>query len=316
MSHSGSAPLQGSPVRLHTSRIMLEVSLAMVPGLVVMATEFGARVFLHVATALVAALVAEVSCLRLRRQSAAALRDGSAVVTALLIAAAVPPAASPGITALAAAIAIGLGKQVFGGLGRNLFNPAMVGYAMVLVSFPASFALWSTTPDSAVNTSIDATTGATLLDVLKHDHGHTLSELASHPAFGHFGAAGFEDAGIAFLAGGLFLAWRRHIAWRVPASLLLTVGLITVFLWDGGGSDSSGTPMQQWFAGGLMLAAFFIATDPVTHPRSRRGQWLFGGIAGTVIMLIRAEGSFPDGIAFAILFANSCTPWLERRLAG
>lgn len=292
-----------------TPVIMRDVCLALLPGIGTLALVYGPRVLLHVTVAMAFALATETTCLRLRgrtwRDACDAPRDGSAAVTALLIAAAIPPAASLLISATASIFAVGLGKHAFGGLGQNLFNPAMVGYAIVLVSFPSAFALWPAAPD--------ALTGATMLDVLKHDHGQTLAELARLPAFGDIGAAGFETAALAFLGGGLFLAWRRHIAWRIPVSLLLTVGVITVLLWDGGGSDSLGTPLQQWFAGGLLLAAFFVATDPVTHPRSIRAQWLFGIIAGATIMAVRAGGSFPDGIAFAILLANACTPWLDRR---
>lgn len=295
--------------RTTTPVIMREVCLALSPGLGILCLVYGPRVLSHAAVALALALATEVICLRLRgrswRDSCGQPKDGSAAVTALLIAVAVPPAASPAISGLAATLAIGLGKHAFGGLGKNLFNPAMVGYTVVLVSFPSAFALWPAAPD--------ALTGATLLDVLKHDRGQTLAELADHPAFGDIGAAGFETPALAFLAGGLYLAWRQYIAWRIPASLLLTVAVITVLLWDGGGSGSLGTPLQQWFAGGLLLAAFFVATDPVTHPRSARGQWLFGIIAGATIMAVRAGGSFPDGIAFAILLANACTPWLDRR---
>ncbi len=288
---------------------MRDVSLALLPGLAIFAVTYGPRVFLHLATACAMAVIAEIACLRFRgitwTEAASQPKDGSALVTALLIAAAVPPAASPLITGLAALFAIGLGKHAFGGLGQNLFNPAMVGYTVVLVSFPAAFALWPA--------GLDGATGATMLDVFKHDDGRTLAELAGHPALGEIGAAGFEDAAIGYLVGGLFLLWRGHIAWRIPVGVLLVVALITVFLWDGGGSQSLGTPLQQWFTGGLMLAAFFVATDPVTHPRSRRGQWAFGAMVGAIIMAIRAGGSYPDGIAFAILLGNAVTPWLDRR---
>jgi len=295
--------------RMTTSRIMCEVILALIPGFAVFAVLYGPRVPIHVALACLAAITTELICLRLRgetwRSAVQVLRDGSAVVTALLIVAAVPPAAAFGISILAAVIAIGLAKHAFGGLGRNLFNSAMTGYAMVLVSFPAAFSLWPANPDGL--------TGATMLDVLKHDAGRTLSEFTGHPAFGDYGAAGFELMALAWLAGGLYLLWRGLIAWRIPVGLLITVAVIAVLLWDGGGSESLGTPLQQWFAGGLILAAFFIATDPVTHPRSKQAQWCFGFIVGVVVMMVRAGGSFPDGIAFGVLLANAFTPWLDRR---
>lgn len=291
--------------RRSTREIMVWVAAALMPALLTSGYWFGWQVLTQASVAVAAALLTELICLRLRNVPMNALGDGSAVVTALLIALALPPATPLGVTVCAAVIAIGLGKHAFGGLGQNLFNPAMVGYAMVLVSFPAALATW---PVQA-----DALSGATLLEMIKHDHGRTLGELQLDPVFGHTGAWGFEWIGVAALGGGVLLLARGLLAWRVSVGVLATCGLLTVALHDSGSSDSLGTPIQQWFSGGLILAAFFVATDPVTHPRSHTAQWLFAAVIGSTIMVIRGFGNYPDGIAFAILLGNACTPWLDRR---
>ena len=318
-----------------TRTVMLWVIAALLPALATSSWWFGGKVLLHAMVSVVVALTTEFICLTLRRADTHTMTDGSAVVTALLIALAIPPATSLGITACAAAFAIGLGKHAYGGLGQNPFNPAMVGYAIVLVSFPAELSTWPTSI-SATSTaskstsaiqdwtttaaqmpaspeSTDTLTGATLLDVMKHDHGRTLAELANDPAFGVYGAWGFEWVALAALAGGLVLLYKGFAAWRVSIGILLSTGLLAVVMHDGGSSNSLGTPLQQWLSGGLILAAFFVATDPVSHPRSATAQWCYAAIIGSMIMAIRGHGNYPDGIAFAILLGNACTPWLDRR---
>ena len=284
---------------------MVWVTVALMPALVTSGYWFGWQVLTQAGVAVAATLMTELICLRLRGAPMVALGDGSAVVTALLIALALPPATPLGVTVGAAVLAISLGKHAFGGLGQNLFNPAMVGYAVVLVSFPAALATWPLPADTL--------SGATLLEVIKHDHGRTLAELRLDPASGRTGAYGFEWVGVAALAGGVLLLMRGLIAWRVSVGVLVTCGLLAVVLHDSGSSNSMGTPIQQWFSGGLMLAAFFVATDPVSHPRSHIAQWLFACVVGSTIMAIRGFGNYPDGIAFAILLGNACTPWLDRR---
>jgi len=291
--------------RRSTRDIMVWVVAALMPALLTSGYWFGWQILTQAGIAVATALMTELICLRLRGAPINAVGDGSAVVTALLITMALPPTTPPGVTVCATVLAISLGKHAFGGLGQNLFNPAMVGYAMVLVSFPAALVTW---PVPA-----DAVSGATLLEVIKHDHGRTLAELQRDPVFGDFGAWGFEWIALAALAGGVLLLARGLLAWRVSVGVLVTCGLLAVVLHDSGSSDSLGTPIQHWLSGGLILAAFFVATDPVTHPRSHTAQWLFALVVGCTIMAIRGFGNFPDGIAFAILLGNACTPWLDRR---
>jgi len=202
----------------------------------------------------------------------------------------------------AAGMAVILAKQLYGGIGKNVFNPAMVGYAAALVAFPAHFADW------------DALTGATALDVFGFRGGAAVAEVWRQPAFGIVGARGFEIVNAAALAGGLYLCATRIANWRMPVAVLGALGACAVIGYDNGSSASLGSPLFHWFSGGTMIAAFFIATDPVTAPSSARAQWIFGVAIGVLIYCIRSFGGYPDGIAFAVLLANLAAPALDKMM--
>lgn len=298
--------------------IQWQVCLALTPGALVLTWLFGLGVIQNLAVAIAASLATEALSISLagnHQQVRARLADGSAVLTAMLIALALPPGCSVSVVAIACAIALGLGKHAYGGIGQNLFNPAMVGYAAVLVSFPAALATWPPV-DQELALQVDGVSGATILSSLTNERGTTLAELAAGDyGLGQFGGLGVEWAALAFAATGLVLAARRTLAWRVPAGMLLILTIAGFIGFDGGSSNSLGSPMIHLFSGGTMLAAFFVATDPVTHPSSARGQWLFGILVGLLTYLIRSYAAYPDGIAFAVLLANCATPWLNRTLA-
>ena len=280
-----------------TERVMWHVTAALVPACVASAIVFGADFLLHVVAALVAGSLADNLTAWLKREAPVWCRDPSTPVTCLLIALAIPPSAPIWICVPAVAVALLLAKEAFGGLGRNLFNPAMVGYAVILVSYPVMMTMLRETP-------IDATTGATALELLRADGGATLAERTAGPAFGHWGAIDHEWVNVAALAGGLYLLARGLIGWPIPVGVLLGIGVAAIVFYDGGSSESIGTPLQHWFSGASMLAAFFIATDPVTAPTLTRDQWLFAFAIGVLIVAIRAFGTYPDGVAFAVLLAN------------
>lgn len=284
-----------------TSRgVMLRVGAALVPVAIAATWCFGWGVVTNLAIALAAGMALEVAWLWLRHRSPAAAADGSAPVTCALIALAVPPGLHAGILIFAVAVAVVLAKHLYGGLGRNVFNPAMAGYAAALVAYPASFGDW------------DALTGATALDALRYRDGATVAEVWPQAAFGTIGGRGFEIVnGVALLCGG-WLCATRIASWRCPVALLGSLGACAALGYDGGSSASLGSPLFHWFAGGTMLAAFFIATDPVTAPAAAPAQWLFGALIGIVIYVIRAFGAWPDGIAFAVLFGNLAAPALDR----
>lgn len=289
-----------------TEALMFRVVIALVPCIAVACWAFGVRVLLQCGAALAAGAAVEAACRAIRRQPVRPLADGATPVTCLLIGLALPPQAPLWIAAVAAVIGIGLAREVYGGLGRNVFNPAMAGYAAVLVAWPQALS-W-----------VDAETGATALDALRFRGAVTTDEAMSEAAFGVMGARGFEWVNAAALAGGLYLVATRVIHWRIPAAVLAGVALPALALYDGGSSASLGSPLFHCFAGATMLGAFFIATDPVTAPRGAGHQWLFGLGIGAVTFLIRVSGAYPDGLAFAVLLGNLAAPALDtlRRDAG
>lgn len=307
--------------RLRTS--MSLVLLACVPGLLVLFWLQGWGLLLNLLLCASVALLCEALLLALRAQPvSSALNDGSALVTAVLLAAALPALAPWWLPVVAASVAIGIGKQAFGGVGRNLFNPAMVGYAFVLLSFPLQMNHWPGPAPGLLDSlqqvfagggQIDAWARPTLLDGLRHNRSLTIEELfASHPGFGSIGGRGSEWANLAFLVGGLFLLQRKVISWHAPLGLLAGLSLFSLLGWNGSGSDSNGSPLLHLFSGSTMMAAFFIATEPVSGPRHEWARLLFGLGAGLLIYLIRTWGSYPDGTAFAILLMNLMAPSLER----
>ena len=284
-----------------TSRgVMLRVGVALVPAAAAATWCFGAGVLANLAIAIAAGMALEAAWVWLRHRSLAAATDGSAPVTCALIALAAPPSLALGPLLFAVAVAVLLAKHLYGGLGRNVFNPAMVGYAAALVAYPTPFGDW------------DALTGATALDAMRFRDGATVAEAWGNDAFGAIGGRGFEIVNAAALLGGVWLCAVRVANWRFPAGVLASLGACAALGYDGGSSGSLGSPLFHWFAGGTMLAAFFIATDPVTAPATPAAQWLFGILIGAVIFVIRAFGAWPDGIAFAVLFGNLAAPALDR----
>ena len=287
-----------------TPAVMDRVLIALVPAVGAAVWAFGPLVLAQCAVALLAGAVFESACLGVRKRAIRPFADRSTPVTCLLIAIGIPPTAPLWIVVIAVGFAVVLAKELYGGLGRNVFNPAMAGYAAVLVAYPQALAY------------IDATTGATALDALRFRGGATVADAAEGPAFGLVGSTGFELVNTAALIGGLYLLLIRVVHWRIPLAVLLGIGLPAAALYDSGSSASLGSPLFHWFAGASMLAAFFIATDPVTAPRRAGHQWLFGLGIGALVFVIRSTGSYPDGVAFAVLLGNLATPVLDRLDAG
>lgn len=322
--------LQG-PASFDVARSMRLVLLACLPGALALLWFNGWGVLLQLSIAAASALACEALVRRLREQPSpraeealfgiAPLAEGGALVSAVLLGLALPASTPWWLTASASAFAILFGKSLWGGFGHNPLNPAMLGYAFALIAFPAPMSQWPQPGEwnglSLLQivgaTPADGWSGATLLDVLKHNDRLTQAELfATHPAFGHVGGRGGEGVNLAFLLGGLLLLQRRVIAWRVPAGMLGALFVIALLCWNGSGSDSNGSPLLHLFSGASMLGAFFIATEPVSGARSPRGQWAFGIGVGLLTYAIRTWGNSPDGLAFAVLAMNLAVPALER----
>ena len=290
-------------------RVMFQVLAALLPVLAVQVHLFGLRPLLLVAVAAIVALACEALALRLRQRSMRPyLRDGSVLVTAALLVLAVPPSLPLWHLVLGVAVAVLLAKHAYGGLGQNPFNPAMVGYAVLLVSFPLEMTRWP-----APGGEWDAMTGATALDTLRTSlrQSYTMREIQAGPAFGYFGAVGGEWINLAALVGGVYLLVRRIVRWHIPVAMLagIAVPAALFHLFDPGAHASASFHLA---AGATMLGAFFIATDPVSAATSDRGRLIYGAGIGLLTWVIRTWGGFPDGVAFAVLIMNLAVPLIDR----
>lgn len=308
-----------------TQQVMLQVLLATVPGILALTWLFGAGTLFNLAWACLCALGFEAALLAARKRPIAFfLKDYSALVTAVLLALALPPYSPWWLTLVACGFAIGFGKQLYGGLGQNPFNPAMVGYVVVLISFPVDMTSWPAPHGVAtldglkhilgIDSLPDGWAQATALDALKVNKSLTIDELhASNPAFGHFGGAGSEAVNLAFLAGGLYLLHKRLITWHAPLGMLAALFVMSLLFWNGSGSDSNGSPLFHLLTGATMLGAFFIVTDPVSGATTPRGKLIFAACIALIAWLIRSFGVYPEGIAFAVLLMNICVPFIDMK---
>lgn len=306
-----------------TQQIMLHVLLATVPGVIALTWLFGFGTLINLIWASACALGFEALILTLRKRPVGFfLKDYSALVTAVLLALALPPYAPWWLTLIATGFAISFGKQLYGGLGQNPFNPAMVGYVVVLVSFPVEMTTWPAPhmigPLDAFQQIFgtanlpDGWSQATALDALKINKSLTIEELwAQSPAFGRFGGAGAEVVNIAFLLGGIYLLRKRLFTWHAPVGMLAALAIMSLVFWNGSGSDSHGSPLFHLLSGATMLGAFFIVTDPVSGATSNLGRLLFGIGVGVLVYVIRAWGGYPDGVAFGVLLMNLAAPTID-----
>jgi len=312
------------PLDERLRQAMGRVLLATLPGVLALMWVYGWGVIFNLLLSGLTALAVEALVLRLRRRPLKpALCDGSALVSATLLAVALPAYCPWWLTVTATACALLFGKHVWGGVGSNPFNPAMLGYALVLLAFPQHMSQWPTLHGLGLGDGLrhvagialapDEWAGATALDSLKINRSLTIDELfASDPAFGRWGGRGVEWVNLAFLAGGLFLLQQRVFSWHAPVGMLVSLFTVSLLCWNGSGSDSHGSPLFHLLTGATMLGAFFIVTEPVSGARAPLARLLFGAGAGLLVYLIRAWGGFPDGVAFAVLLMNLGVPALDR----
>jgi electron transport complex protein RnfD len=302
--------------------------IACLPGLFAQTIFFGWGNLINVIWCITLALGAEAAILKMREKPIRFfLKDNTAAVTGLLLGLALPPLLPWWVSAVAVFSAIIMAKQLYGGLGSNPFNPAMVGYALVLISFPVAMTTNWAAPNglasapgltdtlgaifSGKQTAIDAFTMATPLDVYKHEIGARIAtEVRQHPAFGGGIAKGWEWVNLAFLAGGIGLIYLRIITWHIPVSFLAALALMSLAL--GSNPDQYAPISLHLLAGGTMLGAFFIATDPVSAATSHQGKLIYGAGIGILIYLIRTWGSYPDAVAFAVLLMNFTVPFIDH----
>ena len=312
------------PLDERLRQAMGRVLLATLPGVLALMWVYGWGVIFNLLLSGLTALAVEALVLRLRRRPLKpALGDGSALVSATLLAVALPAYSPWWLTVTATACALLFGKHVWGGVGSNPFNPAMLGYALVLLAFPQHMSQWPTLHGIGLGDGLrhvagiaqapDGWAGATALDSLQINRSLTIDELfASDPTFGRWGGRGVEWVNLAFLAGGLFLLQQRVFSWHAPVGMLVSLFTVSLLCWNGSGSDSHGSPLFHLLTGATMLGAFFIVTEPVSGARTPLARLLFGAGAGLLVYLIRTWGGFPDGVAFAVLLMNLGVPALDR----
>ncbi len=323
------------------SMIMLKVLLALVPAIIAYVWVFGGGILITLVLASATALASEALVLKWRnRPIKPFLLDGSALLTAWLLALSLPPLSPWWLVVVGTAFAIVVAKQLYGGLGYNPFNPAMVGYAVLLISFPVLMTHWPAPLELAdiklsfaeqaqyifgsvlpAGMQLDAVSMATPLDYLKTQltlH-HQVQEISTSGQFGYLGAKGTELVVIAYLLGGLYLLQQRIISWHLPTAFLVVLSAMSGAFYLADASQFA-NPTFHLFTGASMLGAFFIITDPVSGPTTPRGKLFFAAGVAVLTYLIRVYGGYPDGVAFSVLLMNMCVPlidaWTQPRVFG
>ena len=310
------------------SQVMTQVCIALVPGIAAYAWLVGPAILVQLVIATLAALLAETAMLRIQKKPLTIfLSDGSAVVTAWLIALTFPPLAPWWLVAIGTVFAIVVAKHLYGGLGQNPFNPAMVAFAVCIVSFPALMSQWPSVGLQlplldqinvilGLAPRVDALSSATPLDAMKTalKLGEGMQDvpalLANQDIYGNFAGRGWEWVAIGYLLGGLWMWQRKLITWHVPVSFIGAMTLLSGGLWLVNPAQYA-SPLFHLLSGGAMLGAFFIATDPVSGCTTPRGKLIFGAGAGLLAYIIRVFGGYPDGVAFAVLLMNLCVPVID-----
>jgi len=310
------------------SQVMIQVCVALIPGIAAYAWLVGPAILVQLVIATLAALAAEAVMLHLQKKPQALfLSDGSAIVTAWLIALTFPPLAPWWLVFTGTVFAIVVAKHLYGGLGQNPFNPAMVAFAVCIVAFPALMSQW---PNLSLELPfvdqvnvilglaprVDALSGATPLDAMKtalklgDGSVNVVQLLANQDIYGNFAGRGWEWVAAGYLLGGLWLWQRKLITWHVPVAFIGALLVISGALWLYQPTQFA-SPLFHLFSGGSMIGAFFIATDPVSGCTTPRGKLIFGAGAGLLAYIIRVFGGYPDGVAFAVLLMNLCAPVID-----
>jgi electron transport complex protein RnfD len=311
---SASPHLKG---RDSVATIMWNVVAALVPLVVASAWFFGASALLVVLASVTGAVATEHFVGR-----RGTIADGSAAITGILLGLTLPAGIPLWMAVLGGAFAIGVGKLLFGGLGYNIFNPALLGRAFLMAAFPVALTTWPKAGTGgfwalrgdnfalpfAAARHTDAVTAATPLGLFKFEHQLTG---ASSLFFGNVGGSIGETSALLILICGAYLALRRYLDWRIPASVLGTVALLQGALHLANGARYA-SPVFALFSGGLMLGAVFMATDMVTAPVTKLGRWVFGATIGLTVVVIRSWGGLPEGVMYAILLANALVPFINK----
>ncbi|WP_416176536.1 RnfABCDGE type electron transport complex subunit D [Clostridium sp.] len=293
------------------SKIMWSVNIALAPAAIFGVYHFGMPAFKIIVTSIIAAILSEVFVEKVRHKPIS-IKDGSAFLTGLLLAMSVSPKLPPYMIAVGSFIAIVIVKQSMGGLGHNVFNPAHIGRAALMASWPAAMTTWT-----KMTTSVDVVSSATPLGILKMQGYSKLVETFGNTGnmykallIGNRNGCIGETSTILLVLGGVYLIYKHYINWQVPVVMIGTVGILT---WIFGSSGAfTGDPIFHMMAGGLIIGSFFMATDMVTIPITVKGQIIFAIGAGMLTTLIRLKGGYPEGVCYSILLMNAATPLIDR----
>ena len=301
------------------SKIMFGVVIAMIPAMLVSFLFFGLGAIKVTMIAIISCLLFEYLIQRFMLKQKPSLTDGSALVTGMLLAFNLPSNFPCWMVIIGSLVAIGIGKMTFGGLGHNPFNPALVGRVFLLISFPVQMTTWP--KPMLLNFSLasfDGVSGATALGIIKEGlkNGQSISELLKEiPSLtqmflGQMGGSLGEVSAIALILGGLYMLKRKIITWHIPVSFVGSALILSGILWLCN-ANSYADPIFHLFSGGLLLGAIFMATDMVTSPMTPLGMLVFGLGCGVLTIIIRTFGAYPEGVSFAILIMNACTPLIN-----
>lgn len=300
-----------------SKKLMYDVLIALIPAFLVSIYVFGLGALLTTSVAIISCMVFEYVIQKFLLKTEITITDGSALITGVLLAFNLPSSLPIWMVVIGCFVAIGVAKLSFGGLGYNIFNPALVGRVFLLVSFPVQMTLWPT-PVENNTTLADAVTGATPLGIIKEDllYGSTMSEISAKiPAtldllLGFTGGSLGEMSALALLLGGLYLIIRKVITWHIPVVMLVTMALFTGVFWfiD---PEHYANPMIHLLSGGALLGAFYMATDLVTSPMTKKGMVVFAIGIGLITVVIRLFGAYPEGVSFGILIMNAFVPLIN-----
>lgn len=341
---SASSPMQHG--KQSTGSLMLQVIAACIPGVFIATWFFGFGILINIALASAFAICLEASVLTIRQRDVRLhLGDNSALVTAVLFGIAIPPGSPWWLVLIGITFAIVVAKHLYGGLGQNPFNPAMCGYLLLLLSFPLQMTTWHIPSDSLIDLqsfspiswpgfqqsvllslpfiASDQNAMTELIDGLAMATPLTEYKMAGNSALlaaqesglsllARESETGWELVNAGYLIGGLFLLYRRIISWHIPCSVIATVATVSFLFYAPGSTAVYGTPYLHLFGSATMIAAFFIATDPVSAATTNKGKLLYGVLIGLSIYSIRVWGSYLDSIAIAVLFGNLCAPLLDH----
>jgi electron transport complex protein RnfD len=311
----GLLTVSGSPhvqSKTSTNNIMWNVVIALLPALLVGIYYFGFSVLLITLVSVASCLLFEYLIQKYILKGENTTCDGSAVVTGILLAFNLPANIPLWIVILGSLVAIGVGKMTFGGLGKNPFNPALVGRVFLFLSFPTKMAMssWPMPHPMFSNAVSDAITGPTPLSIIKH--GGQLPDLMNM-FLGQTGGSLGEVSAIAIILGGLFMLCKKVISWHIPVAFIGTAFIFSGILWMCNPQEYI-NPFYHILSGGMMLGAIFMATDMVTSPITHKGQLIFGAGCGLLTIIFRCFGPMPEGVSFAILIMNGVTPLIDKNI--